>query len=392
MKKNKLLSVILICVLAVVVAGSVLYFIFFNNDDVESVYDVLKDATPKEYTIAIKTEGNMLLSNIDVFVYFDSNCEKLINYGKTDKDGKVSFVLAEYDDYAIVFSGIPKGYNVADYYSFEGENTNITFSSQLIEGEDIYDANLSVGNVMYDWSVTVDNGDIVTTSDILDENKMLILNFWYENSSSSVEQLKILNDLYSKYEDIVEIIALNPVDDAERITAFKEKNSILFPMASCSRRISARFGVSRCPATIIIDRYGVISLLEVGAVSSIEQLETVFDHFTDDQYVQQLYRNGISEFVSELLPEPTVFEVVAKDGENVKIAGVEIKLTTEDSTFTAITDEAGVARFEVTTKENDILSVINYPDGYDYKGKDKIILSDAMYTYNIIFEAIDDNK
>ncbi|MBQ3183657.1 MAG: redoxin domain-containing protein [Clostridia bacterium] len=391
MKKNKLLSVILICVLATVVVGSVLYFVFFD-DDAESVYDVLKNAPYKEYTITIKTEGNMLLSGIDVYVYFDSNCEKLIDYGKTDKDGKVSFLLAEYDDYAIVFSGIPKGYDISDYYSFEGEDTNITFSSQLIEGEDIYDANFGVGNVMYDWTITLDDGDTVTTSGILEKKQMLIINFWYENSSSSVEQLKILNDLYSKYEDIVEIIALNPVDDAERITAFKEKNSILFPMASCSRRISARFGVSRCPATIIIDRYGVISLLEVGAVSSIEQLETVFDHFTDDQYVQQLYRNGISEFVSELLPEPTVFEVVAKDGENVKIAGVEIKLTTEDSTFTAITDEAGVARFEVTTKENDILSVINYPDGYDYKGKDKIILSDAMYTYNIIFEAIDDNK
>lgn len=393
MKRNKLLSIIFVCVLAVVVVGSALYFIYFDKSDDTSIYDILKDAPRKEYTVTIKTEGNRLLSDIDVFVYFDSTCEKLIDYAKTDKNGQVTFDLAEYDGYAVVFSGLPEGYDVADSYSFEGENTNITFSSELIKGEDIYDSNLSVGNVMYDWTLTTVNGNTVVTSDILSQNKMLIITFWYEDSTSGVEQLRILNDIYGKYENSVEIIALNPVDDDERIAAFKEKNSIMFPMASCSRRIPARFGVSRCPTTVIVDRYGVISFLEVGTVSSEEQLIPVFDHFTDDQYVQKLYRNGMTEFLSELFPAPTVLEVVAKDGDDVKISGVEIKLTTADSTYTAITDKTGVARFDITTKENDILSVLSCPDGYEYKGSKEILLSDDMFTYNVIFEALDnDNK
>ncbi len=390
MKKSKLLTVILICVLAVVVAGSILYFYYFSDNNTESQYDFLKDAPRKEYTVAIKTEGNMLLPDIDVFVYFDSSCEKLMDYAKTDKDGKVTFVLAEYDGYAVVFSGIPEGYDVAEHYSFEGETTNITFSSKIIEGEDIYDASFAGGNVMCDWSVTVDNGDTVKISDILNKKKMLILNFWYVNSPHGVEQLKIFNDLYGKYGDSVEIIALNAVDDTEQIRSFKEENSLTFPMASCSRRIPARFGISRCPTTVIIDRYGVISFIDVGTVSSEEQLVPVFDHFTSDDYTQKLYRAGMTEFVSEIFPDPTVFEVVAKDGDNVKIPGVEIKLTTAETTYTATTDDAGVARFEVTTKENDTLSVLNQPAGYEYKGNAEIVLSDAMFTYNVIFKSLND--
>ena len=390
MKKSKLLTVILICVLAVAVAGSILYFYYFSDNNSESQYDFLKDAPSKDYTVNIKTEGNMLLPDIDVFVYFEDSCEKLIDYAKTDKDGKVTFVLAEYDGYAVVFSGIPEGYDVADHYSFEGETTNITFSSKLIEGEDIYDASFAVGNVMYDWSVRVDNGDTVKISDILNNKKMLVLNFWYENSPHGVDQLKIFNDLYGKYKDKVEIIALNAVDDAEQIKAFKEANTMAFPMATCSRRIPARFGVTRCPTTVIIDRYGVISFIDVGTVSSVEQLVPVFDHFTGDDYTQKLYRAGMTEFVSEIFPDPTVFEVVAKDKDNVKIPGVELKLTTAESTYTATTDDAGVARFEITTKENDTLSVLNYPDGYEYKGNAEIVLSDAMFTYNVVFESIDE--
>lgn len=390
MKKGKLLSIILVCVLAALVVGSVLYFYVFDDKDDVSVYDVLKDAPIKDYTVTVKTVGDMPLPDVDVFVYFDSSFEKIIDYSKTDKDGAVTFSLAEYENYAVVLSGVTDGYDVADYYSFNGDNTNITLTSALIADKDIYDAKLSVGNVMYDWAVTTADGNTVTISDILAQNKMLLINFWYAASPSAIEQLKIFNDLYSRYSDSIEIIALNPVDNTDDIIAFNEDNAFNFHMASCSRRLSAVFGVSRCPTTVIIDRFGVITLLEVGNVSSIEQLVPVFDHFTNDTYVQQLYRGGMTEFVSELLPVPTVFEVVTKDGDDVKLSGVEIKLITEDSTLTAITDDAGVARFDVSTKENDKLYVLNCPEGYEYKGEDEIILSDAMFTYNVIFKSLND--
>lgn len=390
MKKGKLLSIILVCVLAALVVGSVLYFYVFDDKDDVSVYDVLKDAPIKDYTVTVKTVGDMPLPDVDVFVYFDSSFEKIIDYSKTDKDGAVTFSLAEYQNYAVVLSGVTDGYDVADYYSFNGDNTNITLTSALIADKDIYDAKLSVGNVMYDWTVTTADGNTVAISDILAQNKMLLINFWYTASPSAIEQLKIFNDLYSRYSDSVEIIALNPVDNTDDIIAFNEDNAFDFHMASCSRRLSAVFGVSRCPTTVIIDRFGVITLLEVGNVSSIEQLVPVFDRFTNDTYVQQLYRGGMTEFVSEPLPVPTVFEVVAKDGDDVKLSGVEIKLITEDFTLTAITDDAGVARFDVSTKENDKLYVLNCPEGYEYKGEEEIILSDAMFTYNVIFKSLKD--
>ncbi len=383
MKRKKLLSIILIFVLAAAVIGSVVYFMFFVNDSKTDEYDILRQLPNKEYTVTIKTEGNMLLPDIDVFVYFDSSFEKLIDYAKTNKDGQVTFDLAEYDDYAIVFSGIPNGYSVEECYRFQGDNTEITFSSHLIEGEDIRDGRFIIGSVMFDATFTTNDNATSNVADALSQNKMLLINFWHIDSPSSVEQLKMLNGLYEKYKGNVEIIALNPVDSDEQITAFKNENAIAFPMASCSRRVSGGFGVTRAPASVVVDRYGIISLIEVGTVSSEAQLTTVFDHFVNENYVQQLFRTGVTEFISQLWPAPSVLEIVVKDDEGKKIPGVELKMTVDGTDIPAVTDENGVATFNMTVKPDDVLTVVSYPEGYENKGKTEIVFTDVLFTYSI---------
>ncbi|MBR6514163.1 MAG: redoxin domain-containing protein [Clostridia bacterium] len=409
MEKKKVISIIIICVLAAFIAGSVLYFTVFKQDDT-SKYDILNDVATKEYSINIKTAGNMLLSDIDVFVYFDDTYDKLIDYKKTDKNGNAVFTIPQYDKYVVVVSGIPEGYDVADHYSFNGDMTEITVTSKLIEGKNIYDGSFAIGNVMYDWSLNTSDGKEISISELLSDKKMLVIDFWYKEAHS-IEQLNLLNDLYNQYSDSVEVLALNPVNTDEEISGFKVENSLNkfmennteaidtdndtlniidetslnIHMASCSRRISALFGVSRCPSIVIIDRYGVVSMIEVGTVYSADQLTKVFDHYTAEEYTQKIYRNGITDFVSQAMPSPKVLEVVAKDKDNVKIPGVEIKYTSGEITYTAITDEAGVARFDVTTKLNDTLTVLNCPSEYKYSGAAEIILSDDMFTYNILF-------
>ena len=110
------------------------------------------------YTVSIKTAGGMALSELDVYVYADESLKDLKQFAKTDANGIVSFSLPESDKYAIAISGAPKGYEVQASYSFKDGTAIISLNSSLITGDDISTAQLGVGDVMYDFTVTTTSG------------------------------------------------------------------------------------------------------------------------------------------------------------------------------------------------------------------------------------------
>ena len=50
------------------------------------------------------------------------------------------------------------------------------------------------------------------------------------------------------------------------------------------------------PTTVVIDRYGMICMLFQGSVTQEGVFERVFEHFTKDDYQQQLFRNPTELF------------------------------------------------------------------------------------------------
>ena len=141
-----------------------------------------------EYTVSLKTAGGMAMSGIDVYVYADSSLGDMKNFGQTNEKGLVSFNLPESSLYAIVLSGVPKGYDVKDYYTFDGNTAVITLTSALITTEDLSSASLKLGDVMYDFTVTTPDGEKVTLSKMLAEKKMVLINFWYTSCSWCVTE------------------------------------------------------------------------------------------------------------------------------------------------------------------------------------------------------------
>lgn len=257
------------------------------------------------YSISVETMGGMAMTDLDVYIYGDSALTDLKDYGKTNEYGKVNFELSK-GEYYIALSGVPKGYEVDTYYEFTGNAAEITLSSSLITEESLSGATLGLGDVMYDFTVTTSTGETLTLSEVLEEKKMVLLNFWYTTCTWCLTEFPIMDQVYQQYKDEIEIIAVDPLDGADAVKVFQNQYGYSFPMADCPSSWSATFGISGYPTSIMIDRYGVICVVESGAITSERPFTCAFDHFTAEDYEQKLCVNGVADLVTNQKPTYTM--------------------------------------------------------------------------------------
>lgn len=299
-KKKKILLVVLACILVLAIAGGIVAAVVLGGGESFGNVSTGENTT---YNVSVKTAGGMALSEIDVYVYDSKNQENMRDYGKTDENGQISFNIPKNSKYAIVLSGVAKGYDVKDSYDFDGESAEIVLTSSLITDEDLSTATLGMGDVMYDFTVMAADGSEVKLSDVLKKKDLVVLNFWYTTCSWCLEEFPLMNEVYADYKDNVEVIALNPMEDNTAIKPFQEQYQLSFPMAACPSSWANTFGVSGYPTSVFIDRYGVICLVESGAVTSKRPWVCAFDHFTAEDYEQKICTNGIGDLVTQIKPD-----------------------------------------------------------------------------------------
>ena len=268
------------------------------------------------YTISVKTQGGMAMSGLDVYVYQDSSMTNMVNYGQTDAKGLVSFKLPKKDGYAVELRGVPKGYDLQTSYTLNSSATTITLNSALITGESLSGASLGLGDVMYDFSITTPTGETVTLSEVLKEKQAVMLNFWFSTCGPCANEFPYMEEAYQIYKDKLEIIAMSPsyYDDNASVAAYQKSMGLSFPMAVCNDNWPGAFGVTGFPTSIMIDRYGVICLIEAGSVTSLNPFDSTFRHFTADTYQQRICENGMADLVTAIKPNvsmPSSDEIVA---------------------------------------------------------------------------------
>ncbi len=305
-KVKKLPIIIIACVLGLLlIAGAVFGGIALikglASGDGDGDGDAGASGDKTEYAVTVKTKGGMALEGIDVYVYTDDSLGEMADYAKTDSDGKVSFKLAKSDKYAIVLSGVAKGYDVKKSYAFDGDAAKITLKSSLITDEDLSTATLAAGDVMYDFTVMASDGSEITLSEVLKEKKLVVLNFWYTTCTWCLEEFPLMDEVLKDYGDDVAIIALDPLDDTNAVESFKNQYGYSFPMASCPSSWSQTFGISGYPTSVFVDRYGVICLVEAGAIVSKRPWVCAFDHFTADDYEQKICQS-VGDLVTQIKP------------------------------------------------------------------------------------------
>ena len=300
-KSKKLLFIIISIVLVLaIVAAIVVPMLTSNSNDGDDTSDRPNGDTL--YTVNIKSNGGMPLSNLDVYIYADDNLGDIDDYTKTNDNGTATFNLDKNSNYAIVISPVPKGYLAEKSYKFDGTKKDIVISSSLFTDADISSATLELGDVMYDFTVMKPDGTEIKLSEVLKTKKLVVLNFWYTTCSWCLEEFPLMQELYKDYSDDIEIIALNPMEDNNAVDTFQKQYGYTFPMAACPASWANTFSVQGYPTSIFIDQYGVICVVESGAITSKRPWVCAFDHFTADDYKQKLCKNGIGDLVTQIKP------------------------------------------------------------------------------------------
>lgn len=297
-KRKKVLFIIIAAVLVVAIVAAIVLPVVLKDGGIKG------DGRPNgdtDYSVTVHTVGNMPMKDIDVYIYDTDALKDMIDYCKTDDKGVATFKLDKSNEYAIVLSGVSKGYKVEKSYKFDGESAKIVLASELVTDEELSAATLKVGDVMYDFTLMAADGSEIKLSEVLKKKKLVVLNFWYTTCSWCLEEFPIMNDVYKDYKDDVEIIAVNPMEDAATVKSFQSQQKLSFPMAACPAAWANTFGVAGYPTSVFIDRYGVICLVESGAITSKRPFVCAFDHFTAEKYEQKLC-NGVGDLVTKIKP------------------------------------------------------------------------------------------
>ncbi len=261
-----------------------------------------------QYTVNVKSLGGMPLEGVTVYIYkADGNFAARPN--TTDAAGNAVFDLPTEDGYTIELVGVPEGYNVKtgstaeDRYPMSSTGvTPITLVSSPVTSGNLQ-SNYNLGDVMYDFTITDVNGVTYKLSELLATKKMVMLNFWYTDCSWCNKEFPGLNDSYENYKDKIEILALNDYGDSLTeiknfpITGSYAEDNLTFPFFKVNKGEGnltidkfGGFGSGNTgyPTSIIIDRYGVICMIEQGAIVGEAKWDKIFDHFTADTYNQML--------------------------------------------------------------------------------------------------------
>ena len=285
------------------------------------------------YTVNVKSVGGLPLSDVTVRIYKDASMQDLADFGTTDKNGSLSITLKASSTYHAKLTA-PEGYAVLDKYALVGATTNIALTSSVIEDDegdgtnqpDGFKSFYKLGDVMHDFTMTDTDGNEIKLSELLKREtgkgkNGVLLNFWYTSCSYCIQEFPGLNSAYKKLAEQygVELIAINDYesDNAWEVKNFKDvlwtkpveindkgqsvggygEEALAFPMTKdFTYNLAYAFGIGGYPTTVMIDRYGVITMVHSGAIAE-SKFEAMFETLGSPTYTQKLYSS-----MEELIP------------------------------------------------------------------------------------------
>jgi peroxiredoxin len=106
------------------------------------------------------------------------------------------------------------------------------------------------------------NGDEIAMSDLLDNNKLVVIDFWEVGCKPCNELLPHLQDYYDEYGgDGVEVVIISrdtSLTQAQVEPYFKSKDYSFKVLLDGDREVAQGFGVTACPYTFIVQPDGKI--------------------------------------------------------------------------------------------------------------------------------------
>ncbi len=258
------------------------------------------------YTVSVKTVAGMPLEGVTVYIHNTEGYSVCTLPAETNADGIATFELDTSTDYSIQLADVPEGYTVKggqtkdDRYPMNATGAEIMLSSAPIKGEGFADS-YEIGDIMHDFTIKDIDGNEYNLSDMLEEKRMVMLNFWYVDCSWCLKEFPGINASYKNYSDKIEILAINDYGDSpssirDYPQSYFPDDPLTLPVFRVEKNennlIVNKFANTGYPTTVIIDRYGVICMIEAGAIVGQSKWDKIFAHFTADDYEQKLIESS----------------------------------------------------------------------------------------------------
>lgn len=364
---TRILALVLVCALVLPFAAC-----RKNPDPNQDPGNADPSTVKKTYTVQVQTAGGMPLEGVGVYIYEDDTLSELVWYDQTGADGKMTFTDVERNSYVAVLAEVPTGYAVEDSYPITGDVTTIALETAQM-GEDIQDVTYKLGDMVMDFTLTGADGKEYTLSQLLQQKKAVVLNFWYIECGPCNAEFPFLQEAYEQHSQDIEVLALNPINTPEDIAAFQAEKGYTFPMLSCGNEWEKLFGITAYPTTIIIDRFGNICLIHRGTIDTAKTFADAFAYFAAEDYEPQLIEDiksleteaeaGTAENPNEIGGQSS-FQITVEPGQEVytevyKAKGMYMSIHGKDRNFyvlyndkTYTPDSDGVVGFVISTGDN----------------------------------------
>ena len=226
------------------------------------------------YTVTVRSDKGVLIAGVTVDIYVG---ETKVGSGVTDKDGvvKTEISTTSSNGYKIVLSNVPAAYEAKASYTFISTKATINLKTvPVLDPNDHSQAMYTVGSTMANFVLTDVDGNVYDLSQLRQEYKLIILDFWYVNCVPCKKEFPYFEALLKQYGDDVILLAVNNIDSAESILNLRETlgqdpaTAVTFPMIVDTLGLTEGFGVTSYPLTAFIDSSGKIVYVHPNAFSS----------------------------------------------------------------------------------------------------------------------------
>ena len=222
----------------------------------------------------------------------------------------------ELGKYSVVIDELPAGYiylNEGEIYeTVEVPETTVTIPlmpTGVMQGALPTGQIYNLGDVMYDFTATTSDGSTFTLSEVLKEKQVVVINFWATWCGPCKSEFPSMNTALLQFKDSVDCLAISTTDGKDAVASFKQSNNLSFNMASqgAGGNIAEKFAVAGIPHTVMVDRYGVVVVNEIGSLPNVTDWTTRFETFLGDDYVPTVWgKNGPGGGGGDVPPEQRI--------------------------------------------------------------------------------------
>ena len=222
---------------------------------------------PADFTATIRSDKNVLISGVTVKVYVGN---ALVGSGTTDSKGVAKLQLSESgSSYKIVLSNVPVAYEAKQSYTFSSTTVSINLTTvPVLDPNDHSQAMYKVGSTMANFVLTDTEGNVYDLSQLRQENKLIILDFWYVACTWCREEFPIFEEALKEYAGDVVFLAVNPYDSMDKICQAREEDGVSFPMVQDNLNLHKGFDVTAFPTTVFINPEGKVVSIHKGSYAN----------------------------------------------------------------------------------------------------------------------------